>query len=86
MELKDKVAIVTGASKGIGLAIAKSLLESGVKVAGWSRSVPSGLEEPNFLFFETDVANELSVKAAFENTKSAFGDTGKGLTPGIITK
>ena len=32
MELKDKVAVVTGASAGIGAAVAKTLAEAGVKL------------------------------------------------------
>lgn len=31
--LKDKVVVVTGASKGIGLATARLLLQEGAKVA-----------------------------------------------------
>ena len=37
-ELKDKVAIVTGSSKGIGLAIARGLAENGANVVLSSRS------------------------------------------------
>ncbi|MBT8186362.1 MAG: SDR family oxidoreductase [Croceitalea sp.] len=33
MELKNKVAYITGGSKGIGFAVAKSLLQQGMKVA-----------------------------------------------------
>ncbi len=33
MNLKDKVAYITGGSKGIGLGVAKTLLEHGMKVA-----------------------------------------------------
>ena len=36
--LTDKVALVTGASRGIGRGIAKALAEAGADVAGVSRS------------------------------------------------
>jgi NAD(P)-dependent dehydrogenase (short-subunit alcohol dehydrogenase family) len=38
LELTDKVAVVTGANKGIGLAITKSLLAEGAYVVAGSRS------------------------------------------------
>ncbi|XP_022904496.1 farnesol dehydrogenase-like [Onthophagus taurus] len=37
MDLKDKVAIVTGASAGIGAATVKALLNLGMKVVGFAR-------------------------------------------------
>jgi NAD(P)-dependent dehydrogenase (short-subunit alcohol dehydrogenase family) len=37
--LKDKVAYITGGSKGIGLGIAKTLVDNGFKVAITSRSI-----------------------------------------------
>ena len=40
-ELEGKVAIVTGASKGIGLSIARGLAEYGAKVVISSRSQES---------------------------------------------
>ncbi|MEM8998704.1 MAG: SDR family oxidoreductase [Bacteroidota bacterium] len=41
MDLKDKVAYITGGSKGIGLGVARSLLEKGLKVAISGRSSAS---------------------------------------------
>lgn len=73
MDLKGKVAIVTGASKGIGKATVLRLLEEGVKVAGWSRSNPDILH-PNFNYIAADVSNLDSVSAAYKQTTDLFGD------------
>lgn len=72
MKLLNKIAIVTGASKGIGLATSKLLLESGLKVAGWSRSKPE-FEHKNFLFIPVDVGNNDSVKKGYQKTVQHFG-------------
>ena len=52
VSLEGKTAIVTGASSGIGAAIARSLAAEGVRVAGGARRVGE---------LETDVALELDV-------------------------
>jgi NAD(P)-dependent dehydrogenase (short-subunit alcohol dehydrogenase family) len=39
LELEDKIAVVTGASKGIGLAVAKQLAAEGARVVGGARTV-----------------------------------------------
>ncbi len=59
MEFSNKTAIITGVSKGIGLATAKLLLKNGVKVAGWSRTQPDFTHE-NFVFIQVDVSNNKS--------------------------
>lgn len=74
--LRDKVAVVTGASEGIGLAIVKSLLAEGAKVAGGSRH-PQALAElgekssvlPVTVDFSTPDAGEQIIGEAME----AFG-------------
>ncbi len=72
MDILNKTAIVTGVSKGIGLATAKLLLDQGVKVAGWSRSKPK-FTHKNFFFAPVDVGNNESVKAGYEQTVKHFG-------------
>ncbi|MEQ8239572.1 MAG: SDR family NAD(P)-dependent oxidoreductase [Cyclobacteriaceae bacterium] len=70
--MKDKCAIVTGVSKGIGLETAKLLLSKGVKVAGWSRSAPE-LEHENFTFVKTDVSDFEQVKSAYDKSIDFLG-------------
>ncbi len=72
MNLQDKIAIVTGSSKGIGLATARLLLEKGAKVAGWSRSA-TPLEHEIFLSVIADVGDAQQVKEAYSQTIERFG-------------
>jgi len=43
LNLKDKIAVVTGASKGIGLAVVKAFAREGARVVAGSRSTPAEL-------------------------------------------
>ena len=72
MVLSDRVAVVTGSSKGIGLETCIQLLQSGVKVAGWSRN-KTDINHPDFLAVQTDVSNFEEVEKAFKNTLERFG-------------
>ncbi|MCD9016690.1 SDR family oxidoreductase [Parachryseolinea silvisoli] len=76
METK-KVWYVTGASKGLGLALIKKLIHDGYRVAATSRNV-SDLDKEigsnvNFLSLGVDIANETSVRASIEKTLQKFG-------------
>ncbi len=65
-------AIITGVSSGIGLALAKLLLQNNIAVAGWGRNAPD-IKDPNFLFCPADVRNYQQVELAFKKTKDHFG-------------
>ena len=73
MDLTGKVAIVTGASKGIGRATVEALLARGVTVAGWGRTAPADLVHDRFQFFECDVRDEHAVAEALTNTQRELG-------------
>lgn len=72
MELEGKVAVVTGVSKGIGLATVEALLAKGMLVAGWGRTAPD-LESKHFHFFECDVRDYKQVERAYKATLQGLG-------------
>lgn len=72
MNLYDKLAIVTGCSKGIGLSAVQHLLKEGVKVAGWSRTKPD-IDHPHFKFYQVNVRSVDSVNATYAATIKDFG-------------
>jgi NAD(P)-dependent dehydrogenase (short-subunit alcohol dehydrogenase family) len=45
LHLTDKVAVVTGASKGIGLAVTRALVGEGVRVVAGARTITDELRE-----------------------------------------
>ncbi len=64
MDLKDKIAVVTGVSKGIGLQTALLLLQKGVNVFGLGRSRPD-IEHGSFQFLQVDIRKYEEVGNAF---------------------
>ncbi|KAI8125196.1 Farnesol dehydrogenase [Lucilia cuprina] len=80
---QNKVAVVTGASAGIGAATCKVLVEQGMIVVGLARRLVkmktkvlptiASDKQHNFHCFKCDVGDEESVKEAFEWVNTQFG-------------
>lgn len=60
MLLKDKVAVVTGANRGIGLSIARTFLQNGAKVIACVRAIDSHKEDL-LVQLNPDEANQLQL-------------------------
>ncbi|WP_205508605.1 oxidoreductase [Longitalea arenae] len=90
--MKNKIWFVTGASKGLGLALVKKLLQEGYRVAATSRNLEElkkavGVNSDSFLPLAVDVKNEKSVEKGVWDTIAHFGaidvvvnNAGYGLT------
>ncbi|KAH8284266.1 hypothetical protein KR044_007774, partial [Drosophila immigrans] len=80
---QNRVAVVTGASSGIGSAIVVDLVKAGLIVVGLARRVdrvkelqklvPAGRKD-KLIAIQCDVGNESSVKAAFDAIEQQVGD------------
>lgn len=81
MRLKDRVAIVTGSSKGIGEGIARVFSAEGAKVVVVSRGEQAGLAmaeelgsaEGRAIFLKTDVTVSESIQEMITKTIEEFG-------------
>jgi len=74
--LSEKVALVTGGSRGIGVAIAKALVGEGAKVIITGRDqkmLNSAAESLEARGLACDVRDEASVSNAFATVKEEFG-------------
>ena len=78
MDNSKKVWFVTGASKGLGLALVKKLLTEGYRVTATSRDVKSlslavDNNTSNFLPLQVELLNEESVSKAIQDVINTFG-------------
>ncbi|PGD12320.1 2,3-dihydro-2,3-dihydroxybenzoate dehydrogenase [Bacillus toyonensis] len=81
MNLKGKIALVTGAAQGIGAAVVQSLVESGVKVAAvdkneellYKMKKKLNVENNCVIIFKADVSNRKSIDKIVEDVESTIG-------------
>jgi len=81
MRLAGKVAVITGAANGIGLAVARSLAEAGARVVLSDVAVESGeaaaeslqAEGREAIFVPCDVGEKAAVVALIDSAVAAYG-------------
>jgi 3-oxoacyl-[acyl-carrier protein] reductase len=74
-DIRGKVAIVTGAGRGIGFEIVKTLLREGVKVLATSRHVDAlkEIDDKNLMVLTADLMEENSFDRIVSACAAAFG-------------
>lgn len=83
MRLRDKTAVVTGAARGIGFAIAKAFLSEGARISLFDTDVERTraslnamkVDDDTALACEVDVSDAQSVASAVGESQARFGDT-----------
>ena len=79
LDLKNRVAIITGGAQGFGLAISKRIIQSGGKVVIWDideNAVETALNEINsndLSFKKVDVTNFEAIEKALLETENELG-------------
>jgi 3-oxoacyl-[acyl-carrier protein] reductase len=74
------VVVVSGASRGLGLAVSQLLLKNGFRVAGFSRRATPAVEElsknfeSNYRFWELDIGNHDAIPGVVSEIEPALGN------------
>ena len=71
-ELKEKIALVTGGTKGAGKAIAERLMQAGAKVIITARSAPEK-EKSKLHFIASDLSTAAGSQKVISEVLSAYG-------------
>src|SRR4030081_963526 len=64
MKVRNSIAFVTGANRGLGLAFARELLARGAKTVYAGVRNPDGIEVPGVVPVKLDVTDPAAVRAA----------------------
>ncbi|MFT5576168.1 MAG: 3-hydroxyacyl-CoA dehydrogenase/3-hydroxy-2-methylbutyryl-CoA dehydrogenase [Bermanella sp.] len=79
MDLKDKIAVVTGGASGLGEATVRAYAAKGAKVAIFdlnedrAKTIIDEVGSDMVAFFKVNVSDEASVKAAIDGVMAKFG-------------
>jgi NAD(P)-dependent dehydrogenase (short-subunit alcohol dehydrogenase family) len=77
LNLRDKIAVVTGASRGIGLAVTRALVAEGVTVVAGARSagpdLPALVDEGRVVFVAADLAEPAGPLALIDRARALGG-------------
>ena len=68
---EGKVAVVTGARRGIGKVIADHLLREGAAVVGMARGAAT-IDDPRYTHLSLDIGDDAAVRAAFRQVGRSF--------------
>ena len=72
MRLKDKVAVITGGAKGIGMCIAQDFLKEGAKVIACDM-MELTYSDPNAEFYKLNVSDSNACKKFFDYASEKYG-------------
>lgn len=73
MELLNRVALITGASSGIGEVIAKNFLDEGAFVFGCGLEEHADIDHKNFHYEKANICDEMNCKELVSKCSDIFG-------------